>query len=201
VNWNQIRSNVLASVQVGFEKRLYLCLGYKWRFMINKFINYLSDTLHPKRRRTASSKAWEVELEQEEHSLSLSQHSSPSQSDQEQTPLMKHADSVSVSQGFHLFKRIPSNCQSNNSLASKEKELRNMAQGTRQDVQFLGEHQNQPKLEKFLHFVPTGRQAAQFSAVEQKSLEGGPVPNLVSKSIFPLPLGTHFQFALPCSCH
>jgi len=57
--------------------------------MINKFLSYLSDTLHPKRRRTASSKAWEVELEQEEHSLSLSQHSSPSQSDQEQTPLKK----------------------------------------------------------------------------------------------------------------
>lgn len=152
--------------------------------MINKFLNYLSDTLHPKRRRTASSKAWEVELEQEEHSLSLSQHSSPSQSDQEQTPLMKPTDSISVSQGFHLFKRIPSNCQSNNSLASKQKELRNMAQGTRQDVQFLGEHQNQPKLEKFLHFVPSGRQAAQYTAVEQKSLEGGPVPNLVSNQFF-----------------
>ncbi|XP_059438300.1 uncharacterized protein LOC132171093 [Corylus avellana] len=145
---------------------------------------FSSDTLHPKRRRTASSKAWEVELEQEEHSLSLSQHSSPSQSDQEQTPLMKHTDSVSVSQGFHLFKRIPSNCQSNYSLASKEKELGNMAQGTRQDVQFLGEHQNQPKLEKFLHFVPSSRQAAQFSAVEQKSVEaGGPVPNLIGSEV------------------
>jgi hypothetical protein len=64
--------------------------------MINKFLSYLSDTLHPKRRRTASSKAWEVELEQEEHSLSLSQHSSPSQSDQEQTPLKKPTDPISV---------------------------------------------------------------------------------------------------------
>jgi hypothetical protein len=87
MNRNQNRNNVLASVQVGFEKRLCLCLGYKWRCMINKFINYLLDTLHPKRRRTASSKAWEVELEQEEHSLSLSQHSSPLQSDPEQTTI------------------------------------------------------------------------------------------------------------------
>jgi hypothetical protein len=169
--------------------------------MINKFLSYLSDTLHPKRRRTASSKAWEVELEQEEHSLSLSQHSSPSQSDQEQTPLKKPTDPISVSQGFHLFKRIPSNCQSNNSLASKQKELRNMAQGTRQDVQFLGEHQNQPKLEKFLHFVPTGRQGAQYSAAEQKSLEVGPVPNLVSNQFYHDLLETHFQLTLPCSCH
>ena len=62
--------------------------------------NYLVDTLHPKRR-TASSKAWEVESKQEEHSLSLSQHSSPSQSDQEQTPLKKSADSILGSDILH----------------------------------------------------------------------------------------------------
>ena len=38
---------------------------------MTNFVNYLVDTLHPKRR-TASSKAWEVELEQEGHSLLLS---------------------------------------------------------------------------------------------------------------------------------
>jgi hypothetical protein len=76
-----------------------------------------------------------------------------------------------------------------------------MAQGTRQDVQFLGEHQNQPKLEKFLHFVPTGRQGAQYSAAEQKSLEVGPVPNLVSNQFYHDLLETHFQLTLPCSCH
>ena len=62
--------------------------------------NYLVDTLHPKRR-TASSKVWEVESEQEEHSFSLSQHSSPSQSDQEQTPLKKSADSILGSDILH----------------------------------------------------------------------------------------------------
>ena len=62
--------------------------------------NYLVDTLHPKRR-TVSSKVWEVESEQEEHSFSLSQHSSPSQSDQEQTPLKKSVDSILGSDILH----------------------------------------------------------------------------------------------------
>ncbi|GMY22016.1 acyl-CoA-binding domain-containing protein 5-like [Fagus crenata] len=147
-------------------------------------LRFSSDTLHPKRRRTASSKAWEVESEQEEHSLSLSQHSSPSQSDQEQTPLKKSADSISGSQGFHLFKKIPSNCQSNNSsLATKQKELRNIAQRSPQDIQFLREHQNQPKSEQFLHVVHSGRQGAQYTAVEQKSLEGGPIQNLIGAEV------------------
>ena len=67
---------------------------------MTNFVNYLVDTLHPKRR-TVSSKAWEVELEQEGHSLLLSQHSSPSQSNQEQTPLKKSADSISGSDILH----------------------------------------------------------------------------------------------------
>lgn len=51
----------------------------------------LTDSFHPKRRKTNNnSKAFGVEsAEAEEHSLSLSQHSSPSQSDQEQTPAKK----------------------------------------------------------------------------------------------------------------
>ena len=179
MNQNQKQSNLCGSVQVGFEKQCLPRLGMEILKMTN-FVNYLVDTLHPKRRRTASSKAWEVESEQEEHSFSLSQHSSPSQSDQEQTPLKKSADSISGSQGFHLFKKIPSNCQSNKSLASKQKELRNIAQRSPLDIQFLREHQNQPKSEQFLHVVHTGRQGAQYSAVEQKSLEGGPIQNLVS---------------------
>lgn len=144
-----------------------------------EFFHYHLDTLHPKRRRTASSKAWEVELEQEEHSLSLSQHSSPSQSDQEQASLKKSADSISISQGFHLFKQFPSNYQSNNSPASNQKELGNMARRTHQDIQFLGEHQNQLKLEQCLHVVPSGRQGDQYSDVEQISLGGRPAQNLV----------------------
>lgn len=65
---------------------------------------HVSDSLHLKRRRTASSNIWEVELEQEEHSLSLSQNSSPSQSDQDQP---KVADSAS--QGLSLLNRTRTN--------------------------------------------------------------------------------------------
>ncbi|KAL5700845.1 hypothetical protein ACHQM5_026248 [Ranunculus cassubicifolius] len=46
------------------------------------------DNLHPKRKKPSDPKGCD-ESEQEEHSLSLSQHSSPSQSDQEQTPIEK----------------------------------------------------------------------------------------------------------------
>ncbi|XP_034220966.1 acyl-CoA-binding domain-containing protein 5-like isoform X2 [Prunus dulcis] len=63
--------------------------------------NKSDSTLHPKRRRTTSTKAWDVESEQEEHSLSLSQHSSPSHSDQEQTPNPIIVDSAPGSQGDH----------------------------------------------------------------------------------------------------
>ena len=66
--------------------------------------NYLVDTLHSKRIRTASSKAWEVESEQEEHSLSLSQHSSPSQFDQEHTPFKKSVDSILGSDILHSMR-------------------------------------------------------------------------------------------------
>lgn len=58
-----------------------------------------------KRRRTVGSSTWEVESEQEEHSLSLSQNSSPSQSDHEQTPVMKAACPAKGSSEFHFFKQ------------------------------------------------------------------------------------------------
>lgn len=189
-HWNQEKrrfpredENNLKTVLMGNNVEVVRKGTYEPESETKQSLRFSSDTLHPKRRRTASSKAWEVESEQEEHSLSLSQHSSPSQSDQEQTPLKKSADSISGSQGFHLFKKIPSNCQSNNSLASKQKELRNIAQRSPLDIQFLREHQNQPKSEQFLHVVHTGRQGAQYSAVEQKSLEGGPIQNLIGAEV------------------
>ncbi|KAL2325599.1 hypothetical protein Fmac_024657 [Flemingia macrophylla] len=63
-------------------------------------------TSQQKRRRIAVAKVWDVESEQEEHSLSLSQHSSPSQSDQEQTPGQKLNASVMDSQRYQWFKHI-----------------------------------------------------------------------------------------------
>ncbi|KAH7542952.1 hypothetical protein FEM48_Zijuj02G0130000 [Ziziphus jujuba var. spinosa] len=143
-----------------------------------------SDTLHPKRRRTSTVKVWDVDSEQEEHSLSLSQHSSPSLSDQEQTATQKAADSAAGSQGFHLFKHlseIPSNSQSQN-IPSKQKDFGNAVQRTPKDIHLLGEIQTQPRQEQFLH-AHIGRNNMQFPAVDQKPLEAGPIQNLIGAEV------------------
>ncbi|KAF7817973.1 acyl-CoA-binding domain-containing protein 4-like isoform X1 [Senna tora] len=77
------------------------------------------DTSQQKRRRMGGwTKTWDVESEQEEHSVSLSQHSSPTQSDQEHTPAQKPNEAASVvsdSQPFLLFNhelnQMPTNSQ------------------------------------------------------------------------------------------
>ncbi|KAG6586212.1 Rab9 effector protein with kelch motifs, partial [Cucurbita argyrosperma subsp. sororia] len=112
----------------------------------NHSIRFMSETLHPKRRRTTNPKVWEVKSEQEEHSMSLSQHSSPSQSDQEQTPVRKVSDSVTSSQGLQLLKHV--NHSSTNdpySISRTQPEFKNAVQCT----------QNQPKTKQqpFLHVV------------------------------------------------
>lgn len=122
----------------------------------------VSDARYTKRQRTASSKSWDVESEQEEHSLSLSQHSSPSQSDQEQTPVRKAADSMTAAQGFNLFKQlnqIPRDCQSNHLHISRE----------------------QRKPEQCVPVVDTGRQGRPYPAtLEDKPKDGVSVQNLVN---------------------
>lgn len=124
----------------------------------------------------------DIESEQEEHSLSLSQHSSPSQSDQEQTPVRKAAESITGSQGFNLFKRlnqVPNNSQPNG-IASNQKDSRNMIQRTPQDHQFLREHQNNQKPEQHLNLDHAGRQGTQHPKVELKQMEAGSsIHNLV----------------------
>ncbi|MBA0561562.1 hypothetical protein Golob_018377 [Gossypium lobatum] len=145
-----------------------------------------SDTSNPKRRRTATAKAWEVEFEQEEHSLSLSQHSSPSQSDQEQAPLQKPPDSTTP-QGLNLFKQfhhVPSNCQPYN-VSNNHKQTRYTVHRTQQDPQFTRELQNPRKPEQYLHVGDTGRQGSgtQYSIVEQRHLEAGPIHNLLGAEV------------------
>ncbi|MFQ6635298.1 hypothetical protein Gotur_011713 [Gossypium turneri] len=145
-----------------------------------------SDTSNPKRRRTATAKAWEVEFEQEEHSLSLSQHSSPSQSDQEQAPLQKPPDSTTP-QGLNLFKQfhhVPSNCQPYN-VSNNHKQTRYTVHRTQQDPQFTRELQNPQKPEQYLHVGDTGRQGSgtQYSIVEQRHLEAGPIHNLLGAEV------------------
>ncbi|TKY52310.1 Rab9 effector protein with kelch motifs [Spatholobus suberectus] len=104
-------------------------------------------TSQQKRRRIAVAKVWDVESEQEEHSLSLSQHSSPSQSDHEQTPRQKGNVSVLDSQRYHWFKQMnkgPSNCQLDN-VSSNNTVLKNITQRSLH----LMEHQ--PKQEQYVH--------------------------------------------------
>ncbi|KAA8545259.1 hypothetical protein F0562_020043 [Nyssa sinensis] len=143
------------------------------------------EALHPKRRRTNNSKMWEIESEPEEHSLSLSQHSSPSQSDQEQTPVKKTASFVTASQVFPLFKQknqIPSNCHSNK-VQNDQVEPKSIVRRTSQDLHFLGEHPKQPKAEQCLHVVHTGRHEAQYPATAKKPLEAGQFQNLIGAEI------------------
>lgn len=135
-----------------------------------------AETLHPKRRRTTNPKVWEVESEQEEHSLSLSQHSSPSQSDQEQTPVRKVSDSVTSSQGLRLLKHVNHSSTSEPySISRTQPEFRNTVQSAlQQDLPHFG-HQNQLKTEQphILHAVRPVK--------EHKPLETGLIQNLVAK--------------------
>ncbi|XP_058077112.1 uncharacterized protein LOC131225578 isoform X2 [Magnolia sinica] len=143
-----------------------------------------SDSMHPKRRKTGDLKFWEVESEQEEHSLSLSQNSSPSQSDQEQTTAQKltsaASDSVMVSPPFGLFKRrnpINGHCQSNNAV-NCQMEQRNGTARTGQDFHFVA-----PKPEQFLRIVHTGRQEGKYPPSDQKALPRSVVPPLIGAEV------------------
>lgn len=163
-----------------FTKREVFSFFLFWR--LECFIN-LVDTLQSKKRRAFNSTTvWEVESEQEEHSLSLSQHSSPSQSDHEQTPVPKVSESLAGSQGFYLFNKqvnqIPKCFQPRN-VASNQREFRNLIQRTPQDHQFSREHQNHKKPEQCPHSVHTGGPATQHPA-DLQSMEAGPIQNLVN---------------------
>ncbi|KAG4394763.1 hypothetical protein AAZX31_20G086000 [Glycine max] len=123
----------------------------KWSYeVVSDKVNpchFDSGTSQQKRRRMAVAKVWDVDSEQEEHSLSLSQHSSPSQSDQEQTPGQKANFPVMDSQRYHWFKQInksPSYCQLDN-IPSNNTVLKNI---TQRSVHLI---ENQPKDEQYLH--------------------------------------------------
>lgn len=114
---------------------------------IDRKLWFYAGTSQQKRRRIAVAKVWDVDSEQEEHSLSLSQHSSPSQSDQEQTPGQKANFPVMDSQRYHWFKQInksPSYCQLDN-IPSNNTVLKNI---TQRSVHLI---ENQPKDEQYLH--------------------------------------------------
>ncbi|KAG9144860.1 hypothetical protein Leryth_018988 [Lithospermum erythrorhizon] len=109
--------------------------------------HFTSDSLHPKRQRTSNAKINEdLALDVEEHSLSLSQHSSPSQSDHEQTPFNKAKDSVILSPVPPIFKQ---QIQSQRKFQPKD---------------FLKEHHN-------IKHVPLGTQQEQYGHVHRGRCE------------------------------
>ncbi|KAK6911655.1 hypothetical protein RJ641_023748 [Dillenia turbinata] len=118
------------------------------------------DRLQPKRRKTISMKAWEIESEQEEHSLSLSQHSSPSESDQEKPSFHKAADSVTAPSTLPFLKKHISS-RTKNKFTRKQPDH---VVRTPLDLHYLGKHQSQPR-------------------PEQNSTELGLVQNLVGANI------------------
>lgn len=128
---------------------------------MNRFLRCL-DNIHPKRRKTTDARMWEIESEQEEHSLSLSQHSSPSQSDQEQNTAHKlqtgATEPILPSQQFihHLKPR-------------HQREKVNGIPRTTQGVKLTGEESaRHPKPEQILRVIPPARQEVQFLTTDQK---------------------------------
>lgn len=104
---------------------------------------------------------YEIESEPEEHSLTLSQHSSPSHSDQDQTPANKVTWLAKTPQLFRVVE------QHGNQFDPK-----NIINGAPQDLYFLGENLNQRKPEKNRN----GRNSMhdiQFSATDQIPSEAG----------------------------
>nr|XP_019705971.1 uncharacterized protein LOC105045009 isoform X2 [Elaeis guineensis] len=119
------------------------------------------DNMKAKRRKTGDARVWEIESEQEEHSLSLSQHSSPSLSDQEQNTIKKLSTSANDS--------IRPSQQVVHHKLHHQREPLNGVQRTILDGHISGgESPRQPKTTQFLHAFPEARQEVQFLAVDQK---------------------------------
>ncbi|KAL5068818.1 hypothetical protein RYX36_019705 [Vicia faba] len=141
-----------------------------------------SGTSQQKRRRIAATKVWDVESEQEEHSLSLSQHSSPSQSDQEQTLGQKPNASVMDSQRYHrvkLVNKTSTTCQPGN-LSGNKRFLKNCMQISQQDLRVMD---HQPKQEQYLHVDENKKGTRQFQAVEPKPAGRGLTQHLIGAEV------------------
>ncbi|KAJ6414127.1 hypothetical protein OIU84_006864 [Salix udensis] len=142
---------------------------------------FSSDTLHHKKIRTTNSKVWEIDLEQEEHSLSFSQHSSSSQSDQEQIPVQKSVDSLTSCKGLDFFRhinKIPRNYQADDA-ASNQKQLRPVVRKTRHSLQISREHKRD---EQYVH-GRFGRQGTPVPAMERRPMESGSILNLIGAEV------------------
>lgn len=112
-----------------------------------------------KRRKTTGAKVLEIDLDQEEHSLSLSQHSSPSQSDQEQN-IQKLPTSAAGS-------ILPAHMQPYNQTET----VKMMIHRNGQETRFLGSNEalRQLKTKQFLRSALPPRQECPTQGAEQKS--------------------------------
>lgn len=125
-----------------------------------------------------------MELEPEEHSLSLSQHSSPSQSDQDQNHVNRATSSVKAAQLFPFIKNqspVSSSSQSDN-VPGNQQNSRPVIHKAPQDLFVLGERMNNPNPLSCHRVVRKGRNEAPHVAVEEKSLEAAPFQNVVCLS-------------------
>ncbi|KAJ6380391.1 hypothetical protein OIU76_016953 [Salix suchowensis] len=136
----------------------------------------------PKKKRPADLKAaWEIDSEQEEHSLSLSQHSSPSQSDQEQFPAHKSVDSLASCHGFNFLRqlnKIPRNCRADDA-ASNQKKPRTIIERTPYSLQISRENK---RAEQYVH-GGLGRQGTPFPPIVHRPVEAGSIENLVGAEV------------------
>ncbi|KAL9341423.1 hypothetical protein Peur_064748 [Populus x canadensis] len=142
---------------------------------------FSSDTLHPTKKRTTNLKAWEIDSEQEEHSLSLSPHSSPSQSDQERFPVHRSVDALTSCQGLNFFRqlnKIPRNCRADD-VASNQKQPRTIVERTPYSLQISRENK---RAEQYVH-AGLGRQGTPFPPMEHRPVEAGSIQNLVGAEV------------------
>ncbi|KAH6805852.1 hypothetical protein C2S51_030683 [Perilla frutescens var. frutescens] len=136
-----------------------------------------SGTLHPKRRRTSNSKFLEDNVEAIEHSTSLSQHSSPSQSDHEQTPMQKNTGTSYPSSRVHMLFRqnvSSSNCYQLNNAPLNQTSSRHAISRPFPDIYPSWEHPSQLKQE---------HKNMICSAADSLSLGSGKTRNLMGAEV------------------
>ncbi|KAL3843546.1 hypothetical protein ACJIZ3_000949 [Penstemon smallii] len=112
-------------------------------FVSKESFQFSSDMLHAKRRKTSI----ETKRDPEEHSLPHSQHSSPSQSDHEQTPVKKNSNSSRVHPLLRQRISSPSSCYQTNNASLNQTKSKHAISRSCHDMYLSSEHLNQRKRE------------------------------------------------------
>ncbi|KAL1809487.1 hypothetical protein DCAR_0729036 [Daucus carota subsp. sativus] len=191
----QFNQDLKMSKEDSHNKQKTTILGANLNFIRNKAretelesklsLQLNADTLHRKRRKSINSRICEIESEPEEHSLSLSQHSSPSQSDQDQNHVNRATSSVKASQLFPFIKNqspVLSNTPSDHVPGNRQKS-RTMINNPPQDLYVLGERMNHPNPLSFHRGVRNGRHEAPYVAAEVKSSEAPHFQNVIGADV------------------